>query len=124
MFKDAIKYAKKCYVCQRVGQISQRDELPLHPIRALEAFEKWAINFLGPINPPVRHSHAQYIITTTDYLTCWAEAATIKDCTANTATPFIFENIITCFGCPKSLTSDKELTSGRPIVMWDFSQTQ
>jgi hypothetical protein len=37
--------------CQRVGKPSCRDELPLQPVRALQAFEKWVVDFIGPINP-------------------------------------------------------------------------
>lgn len=63
--------------------------------------------FLFPINPPARHSHARYIITAIDYLTRWAEAEPVQDCSTATAARFLFENIITRFGCPRSLTSDK-----------------
>jgi len=87
--------------------MSWRDELPLHPIRALEAFEKWVIDCVGLINPPARHSHSRYNITTKDYLTRWAEIALVKDCTVDTTAQFIFDNIVTRFGCPRSLTSDQ-----------------
>jgi hypothetical protein len=51
LFKDAKEYARSCDTCQRVGKPSCRDELPLHPVRALQAFEKWVVDFIGPINP-------------------------------------------------------------------------
>nr|KUM45406.1 hypothetical protein ABT39_MTgene2673 [Picea glauca] len=81
--------------------------MPLHPVRALRAFEKWAVYFVGPINPPVRHSKARYIITATDYLIRWAEAEPVRDCSTLTAARLIFKNIISRFGCPLSLTSDQ-----------------
>jgi transposase InsO family protein len=90
-----------------VGKPSRRDELPLQPIRALQALEKWAVEFIGPINSIAKHSKARYIITTTDYLTCWDDAAVVQDCSTNTATRFIFDNIITRFGCPRILTNDQ-----------------
>jgi transposase InsO family protein len=73
----------------------------------LQAFENWAIDFVGPINPPGKCTGERYIITTTEYLTRWAEASEVKDCSATIAVCFIFDDIITRFGCPKILMSDK-----------------
>jgi transposase InsO family protein len=73
----------------------------------LQAFEKCAINFMGLINPPGKHIGARYIITTTKYLTRWVEARAVKDCSETTTVRFIFDDIITRFGCPKILMSDQ-----------------
>jgi transposase InsO family protein len=73
----------------------------------LQAFEKWAIDFVGPINPPGKRTGARYIITATEYLTRWAEAREVKDYSATTTVRFIFDDIITRFGCPKILMSDQ-----------------
>ena len=81
--------------------------MPLVPLVNLQAFEKWAIDFVGPINPPVKKSGARYIITATNYLTRWAEAQPVKKCSAATATKFIFDNILSIFGCPRVLMSDQ-----------------
>jgi hypothetical protein len=105
LFKDANSYARSCDVCQRVGKPSRRDELPLQPFRSLHAFEKWEVELIGPINPTSKYSKARYIIIATDYLMRWVEAATVQDCSNDIASRFIFENIITQFGCPRSLTS-------------------
>ena len=107
LLKDAKIYARSCDFFQQMGKLSCRDELPLQPVRALQAFEKWAIDFIGPINPIAKHSKDRYIITMTNYLTCWVEAAAVQDCSKDIAAKFIFENIITQFGCPKSLTNDQ-----------------
>ena len=72
------------------------------------------MDFVGPINPRRKRTGARYIITATDYLTRWAEAAPVVDCTAATAAKFIFENILTWFGCPRILMSDQ----GSHFVNW------
>jgi hypothetical protein len=79
----------------------------LAPQLTLQAFEKWAIDFVGPINPPGKRTGDRYIITATEYLTRWAEARAVKDCSATTAACFIFDDIITRFGCPKIVMSDQ-----------------
>ena len=54
--------------------------MPLHPVRALKAVQKWAVDFIGPINPLARNYKARYIITATDYLTRWANAIQLLSC--------------------------------------------
>jgi hypothetical protein len=52
---------------------------PLQPQMVLEPFDKWAIDFVGPINPPSRrHS---YILVCTDYVTKWMEEKALSTTT-------------------------------------------
>jgi transposase InsO family protein len=104
--KDAKDYARDCDVWQRVGKPSRRDEMSLAPQMTLQAFEKWSIDFVEPINLPGKCTGARYFITLTEYLTRWDKAA-LKDCSATKAGQFIFDDIITRFGCPKILVSDQ-----------------
>jgi hypothetical protein len=73
----------------------------------LQVFDKWAIDFVGPINLPTKRIGARYIITMTKYLTRWAEETPVKDCNAKTTIHFLFEQVITRFGFPKILMSDQ-----------------
>ena len=81
--------------------------MPLQLQMALQTFNKWAIDFVGPINPPRKKTCGRYIITATDYVTRWAEAQEVRDFTAETVVRFIFYQILTRFGCPKILMSDQ-----------------
>ena len=81
--------------------------MPLKSQVTLQEFDKWAIDFVGPINPPGKRTGSRYIITTTDYLTRWVEARPVKHCSTTTTGQFIFENILTKFGCPRILMSDQ-----------------
>jgi transposase InsO family protein len=62
---------------------------------------------VGPIHPPGKCTGARYIITATEYLTIWAEERVVKDYSATTTAHFIFDDIITRFGCPNILMSDQ-----------------
>ena len=106
MHNDAISYAWRYDVYQHVAKPSQRDEMSLVPHVTLQPFDKWAVDFVGPINPPGKRTGVRYIITATDYLTRWEEAAPVMDCTIVIEEKFIFENIVTRFGCPRILMSD------------------
>ena len=80
--------------------------MPLVLHVTLQPFDKWAVDFVGLINPSGKGTGARYIITATNYLTRWAVAALVVDCTAATVVRFIFENIVTSFRCPLILMSD------------------
>ena len=52
IFRDANKYVQACDNCQRMGQPNILDEMPLQPQLVVEPFDRWALDFVGPINPP------------------------------------------------------------------------
>ena len=107
LFTDANRYAKRCDPCQRVGKPTPSSSMPLIPILAQNPFEKWGIDFVGPIKPPSRYGQKRYILVATEYVTKWAKALATKTDDAKTVAKFIYENIITRFGCPKELVSDR-----------------
>jgi len=73
----------------------------------LQPFEKWAIDFVGPIQPPDKKTGVHYIIIVKKYLTRWAKAQPVKACTGATTVKFLFEYVLTKFSCPKVLMSDR-----------------
>jgi transposase InsO family protein len=79
--------------------------MPLRPQVTLKVFYNWAIDVLGPINPPAKRSGEMYIMTVTEYLMRWVEATPVKYCSVETITHFMFEKVITRFGCPWILMS-------------------
>ena len=70
-------------------------------------FEIWAIDFIGPFPIPAKRTGARYIITAIEYVHKWAEAEPVNTCSSEIAAKFIYENIITIFGCPLTLISDQ-----------------
>ena len=56
-------------------------------------------------NPHSAGGHA-YIIVSMDYFTKWAEAMPTLAVDGKTATQFIFNHVITCFGVPQAIVTD------------------
>jgi hypothetical protein len=107
LHKDAKEYCQSYDVCQRVGKPSRRDERLLNPLVTFQEFDKWAIDFIEPIKPQERRSGERYIIIAIKYLTRWEEATLVTDYTVETNAWFLFENVVTRFGCPCILLSDQ-----------------
>jgi len=50
----------------------------------LQAFYKWVVYFIGPINLLAKRFGARYVIIGADYLTRWVEAKSVKSCSSVT----------------------------------------
>ena len=88
-----------------MGNPTPRDEIPLQPQVTFEPFDKWGMDFIGPINPPLNQK--KYIIVCTDYLTKWVETKAIKAATEEKVVEFLRENVFYKFGYPIELVTDQ-----------------
>ena len=79
--------------------------MSLQPQVTFEPFEKWGMNFVGPINPPSKQK--SYIIMCTDYMIKWAETKVIKAATKEKVVEFLREKIFYKFGYPRELVTDQ-----------------
>lgn len=76
LHQDVRRYTSQCDRCQRMGKPTPKDKMLMQPQVTFEPFEKWGMDFVGPINPPSKQK--QYIIVCTNYLTKWAKTKAIK----------------------------------------------
>jgi len=65
------------------------DEMPLQAQVVIEPFEKWDLNFVGPINPVSRRR--RYILVYTYYVTKWVEDKSWYSLNEQYVVDFIFE---------------------------------
>ena len=96
MFKDCAKYCQSCPSCQAYGRRAFA-HTEMHPILPTGAFEKWGLDFVGPLPKTARQN--EYMIMGTDYLTKWSKAAAVKRCTQDVAANFLYNQVICRYGC-------------------------
>ena len=59
-----------------MGNLSRRSELPLTSIVAVEPFDIWGIDFMGPFP---KSKGKEYILVAIDYVTKWVEAEALTN---------------------------------------------
>ena len=77
LHKYAQDYVSHCDKCQRMGNPTKRDELPLYTMVSYEPFIKWVMDFVGPIHDPPSNQE-RYILVFIDYLTKWEEVKALR----------------------------------------------
>ena len=103
LFKDAHQFVSTCDKCQQMGNISRKDEPPMHPILEVELFDLWGIDFMGPF--PASYNNL-YILLAVDYVSKWVEAIPTRTNDAKVVAQFLRRNIFSRFGTPRALITD------------------
>ncbi|CAM8900702.1 unnamed protein product [Rhodiola kirilowii] len=103
LFKDAHEFVKACDQCQRTGNISKQQEMPQQSILAVDLFDVWGIDFMGPFPPSYGN---QYILVAVDYVSKWVEAVATPTCDAKVVIKMFQKVIFPRFGVPRTVISD------------------
>lgn len=106
MFKDIEHWCKSCIDCAMRKNPKTRAKAPLLPIPVEGAFDRVAVDCLGPFPPS--HSGNRYIIVFSDYLTRWPEAFAVKSIDATVVSRLLIDEIFARHGAPHTLLSDRE----------------
>ncbi|XP_022150300.1 uncharacterized protein K02A2.6-like [Momordica charantia] len=104
LFRDAHSFAQVCDKCQRTGNISKLNEMPLNPILEVEIFDVWGIDFMGPFPPSYGKN---YILLAVDYVSKWIEVVATSTNDARVVVRFLQKHIFTRYGTPQYLISDE-----------------
>ncbi|CAN6557612.1 unnamed protein product [Malus baccata var. baccata] len=104
LFKDAYLWCQAYDKCQRVGNLSQRNEMPQQSILVIKLFDVWGIDFMGPF--PSSHGNL-YILVAVDYVSKWVEAIASPTCKSSVVLGFLQNTIFPRFGVPRVIISDE-----------------
>nr|GEU77914.1 DNA-directed DNA polymerase [Tanacetum cinerariifolium] len=89
--------------CQKTGNISKHEEMPLNNIHVCKNFNIWGIEFMGPFSKSYKF---EYILVAVDYVSKWAEAQALPTNDALVVITFL-KRLIYHFRMPKALISDR-----------------
>ncbi|XP_075084805.1 uncharacterized protein LOC142168050 [Nicotiana tabacum] len=103
LVRRCVPEEENCDRCQRTGTITRKHEMPLQNILAVELFDVWGIDFMGPF--PYSNGH-RYILVAVDYVSKWVEAIALPTNDAKVVVGFVKKHIFTRFGTPRVLISD------------------
>ena len=113
LFENAHAFVSACDWCQRTGNISKHNEMPLTTILKVELFDVWGINFMGPF--PSSYNN-KYILLAVDYVSKWVEAVATPTNDGKVVLNFLRKHIFTRFGTPRAIFSDEGTYFCKQIV--------
>ena len=87
-----------------MGQPNSLDEMPLQPQLVVEPFNRWDLEFVGPINPPSRQK--VYILVSTNYMNKWVKVVSLVKSNDQVVIKFLYANILSHFGVPRDIVID------------------
>jgi hypothetical protein len=106
LFRDVMKYVRECDSCQRMGRPIQADEMPLQLQVLIGPFEKWALDFVGPINTPSKGQN-HILVALIMLQNGWKKFFYSKQQKERSVVDFLFEDIITHFEVPRETITNQ-----------------
>ena len=107
MQRETQEYVKKCNQYQRFAPNIHQSGGVLNPLSSPWLFAQWGLNIVSHFSKAA--GNKRYLLVSTNYFTKWVETeplANIKDVDAKR---FVWKDIVTRFGIPHTLISDKSL---------------
>jgi hypothetical protein len=70
-------------------------------------FQKWGLDFIGPVKPTTKLSSNWYILVAINYVTKWVEAQALHTNIVTITIMFLYKHIIMRFGCPLTILTNQ-----------------
>ena len=103
LFRDCAEWVKLCDRCQKIGNISSINEIPLKGIMVVQIFDLWGKDFMGPFPQSIGNL---YILLAVDYVSKWVKAVACPRKDTNSVVSFLQKNNLSRFVTPRTIISD------------------
>ena len=97
----------KCDQCQRFAPNIHQLGGVLNPLSCPWPFAQWGLDIVGLF--PKATGKKRYLLICTDYFTKWVETKPLANTRDANVKRFVWKNIVTWFGIPRTLISDNGL---------------
>ena len=115
--QDLRQYCRSCSLCQLARSRGSSPRPPLTPIPPVaQPGERWGLDFLS--NLPASKLGRTCLLTAVDYATRWVEVQPLERMTSDNVIQFLYSRIVTRFGCPFEIITDR----GLPFMAESVSQ--
>nr|XP_043619932.1 uncharacterized protein LOC122591751 [Erigeron canadensis] len=104
MHRDTVAEIQKCDSCQIHAATPKAPKNELIPVTSAWPFSKLGIDIVGPFPPA--SGKVKFLVVAIDYFTKWVEAKPLATISGKNMEKFVWEQIITRFGIPKTIVSD------------------
>ncbi len=106
MARDVQAWLSVCVECQLFARRHLKPSEKMHvPDNPEVPFRRWALDWIGPLTPT--DSGMRWILVGIELNTRWVEAKAYTEATAENISRFIYENIVTRFGAPSEILTDR-----------------
>ena len=105
MYTEIKEYLASCELCLKRKRNYGVKKAPLNPIKQGGTFERVSFDILGPF--PVTDSGNKYVLLFMDSFSRWVEGRALKTITSKDVAQAFFDLIITRFGAPHTVLSDR-----------------
>jgi hypothetical protein len=107
LYRNVHDYYRSCDAHQRTRGLMTQSFTKLVTSLPEEPFMKWGLDFMGPIKSTCKYIRNKYILIAIDYATKWVEAKALRTIIAVVIAIFLYECIVTKFGCPLTIVIDQ-----------------
>ena len=105
MYEDIRQYVRTCEICQQSKRAFNAKPPPLQPQPVDDVFSKWHMDILSGL--PTTKEKYKHVLLVVDSYSKWCECFPLRTQEATEVAAVLFREIISRYGSPRSLVSDR-----------------